>query len=139
MSALSFSEHVDFLVLGGGVAGRADRGVDFHVQTIFCRDCKQIYDAVTRLRVSLPNQLRPMGLRREQIVNRQLAPKDAPNFADALSRLPVTGNGNASWVRYPLRCPVSPLHKVEAWTERDKCPRCAYPLEKNPLPYRIWE
>jgi hypothetical protein len=34
------------------VSGGADRGFHFYVQTIACGDCKQLYDAVTRLKVS---------------------------------------------------------------------------------------
>ena len=33
------------------VSGRADRGLSFFVQTILCRDCRELYDAVIRLRV----------------------------------------------------------------------------------------
>src|SRR5512143_103451 len=34
------------------VSGRADRGVSFCVQTILCRECNELYDAVTRLKVA---------------------------------------------------------------------------------------
>jgi hypothetical protein len=34
------------------VSGRADRGLTLFVQTILCSDCRQLYDAVTRLRVA---------------------------------------------------------------------------------------
>jgi hypothetical protein len=33
------------------VSGGADRGRDLFVQTISCRDCRKLYDAVTRLRI----------------------------------------------------------------------------------------
>src|SRR5215470_5117661 len=36
------------------VSGRADRGLNFAVETIVCQDCKELFDAVTRLRV--PNE-----------------------------------------------------------------------------------
>ena len=36
------------------VSGRADRGLHCVVQTILCRDCKELYDAVIRLRISEP-------------------------------------------------------------------------------------
>ena len=41
------------------VSGRADRGLTFFVQTILCLDCRQLYDAVTRLRV--PDEVGGMG------------------------------------------------------------------------------
>ena len=34
------------------VSGRADRGITFFVHTILCRDCRELYDAVTRLRLA---------------------------------------------------------------------------------------
>jgi hypothetical protein len=34
------------------VSGREDRGFTVCVQTIVCRDCRRLYDAVVRLRVS---------------------------------------------------------------------------------------
>ena len=33
------------------VSGRADQGLSFVVQTILCCDCRELYDAVTRLKV----------------------------------------------------------------------------------------
>ena len=39
-------------VTGPKSSGRADRGLSFFVQTILCRDCRELYDAVTRLRVA---------------------------------------------------------------------------------------
>src|SRR5215831_14184587 len=47
------------------VAGRADRGLSFFVQTIVCRDCKELYDAVSRVKVPDESglRLRNLGLR----------------------------------------------------------------------------
>ena len=33
------------------VSGRADRGLNFFVQTILCRDCRELYDAITRVKI----------------------------------------------------------------------------------------
>ena len=33
------------------VSGRADRGLNLAVQTIVCRDCRKLFDAVTKLKV----------------------------------------------------------------------------------------
>jgi hypothetical protein len=57
----------------------------------------------------------------------------------ALNRLVYAGFERLKWVQYRLQCPVASTHHVRSWTEPDKCPRCGLYLERNVLPYRIWE
>lgn len=124
------------------VSGRSDRGLTFCVQTVVCRDCRELFDAVTAVR------------RGAQLRNHSLAPnngarlleagpapngKRPPSFLTALNRLSFTGACQFEWVRFPLQCPVSPRHRIQSWTEPDKCPRCGSYLEKGALPYRIWD
>jgi hypothetical protein len=121
------------------VSGRPDRAVDFFVQTILCRDCKQLYDAVTRVRWvgEPPARLSaPFGVLRQAGLFR--APKTPPTFETALNRLRLPG-ARYKWTDFPLQCPVSRTHRVQSWNDPDKCPRCGVYLEKNALPYRIWE
>jgi len=123
------------------VSGGADRGLHLFVQTVICRDCKELYDAVTKLR--LPHEPRHppggAGLNRLKPLAQSRVPKQAPSFQAALNRLAYPGLKDLKWVPFPLQCPVSPAHRVLSWNEPDKCPRCGLYLEKNPLPYRIWE
>jgi len=124
------------------VSGRADRGLDFFVQTILCRDCKALYDAVTRLR--FPDRaglelLKPGTLRRPKRSSLVRPPAAPPSFQAVLNRLPHSGVNQFRWVQFRLQCPVSPLHRVEAWNEPDECPRCGLHLERNVLPYRLWD
>lgn len=124
------------------VSGRADRGLDFYVQTILCRDCKALYDVVTRLR--FPDQptlesLRPDGVHRRQKLSPLRSPASPPSFQAALNRLPHKGVRHFRWVKFSLQCPVSSVHRVETWNDPDKCPRCGLYLERNVLPFRIWE
>jgi hypothetical protein len=122
------------------VSGKPDRGLNFFVQTIACTDCKALYDAVTRLRV--PDETNGMncsfGLNglNFSLKRRSVVP---PSFQLALNRLPYKGVRNYKWLQFKPQCPVSPTHRVENWTENDKCPRCGLFLDKNALPYRIWE
>jgi hypothetical protein len=44
-----------------------------------------------------------------------------------------------AWIHFRIRCPISPIHQVRPWNEPDKCPRCGVYLERNALPFRIWE
>lgn len=125
------------------VSGRADRGLDFFVQTILCRDCRELYDAVTRLRV--PDESRwgwphPAGSwRRVKLSKLHPDASRPPSFQSVLNRLPYAGVRRFRWVQFGLRCPVSPRHRVQCWNEPDRCPRCGLYLEKNALPYRIWD
>jgi hypothetical protein len=122
------------------VSGRPDRALDFFVQTILCRDCKQLYDAVTRIRWAeeLPDGVAGLGsaLRRTSLLS---PPKSPPTFEAALNRLRLAGLRRYRWTNFPLQCPVSRIHRVQSWNDPDKCPRCGVYLEKNALPYRIWE
>jgi hypothetical protein len=124
------------------VSGRADRGRDFFVQTIQCRDCKRLYDAVTRFRFPDPQTLfgssvSGISLQRNTAMRRWLA--EPPSFERALNRLPYAGIRRFRWLEFKPRCPVSAIHRVQTWEEPGKCPRCEVYLEKNALPYRIWE
>ena|ERR1041384_2936237 len=124
------------------VSGRADRGKDFFIQTILCRDCKQLYDAVTRIRFPKrpPAQapakvsgLLPSGMAHPR------APKVPPPFESMLVRLPTIDLKRFRWVQFSLQCPVSSRHHVEAWNEPATCPRCGVYLERTALPYRLWD
>jgi len=121
------------------VSGRADRGLNLFVRTIVCQDCKQLYDAVTRIRV--PDELPNGGLRQSNGKLRSLRDnlKQPPTFLGALNRLTVGGGQKFKWLQFPAQCPVASFHRVKPWTDPDKCPRCGIYLEKNVLPYRIWE
>ena len=125
------------------VSGGADRGVAFFVQTIHCRDCKELHDAVTRIKVpdESPIQFlnRPFGWRRPRPLGAPAHRNVAPSFQSVLNRLPPTGIRRFKWVRFKPQCPVSIFHKVEPWTAPGKCPKCGVYLEQGALPYRIWD
>ena len=123
------------------VSGRADEGVSFAVQTILCRDCRELYDVVIRARV--PDEPEESGSASGSAGARFLNPSrtaaGSPAFQSVLNRLPFTGARQFKWLSFQNSCPVSRLHHVRSWNEPDKCPRCGVYLEKNAVPYRIWE
>jgi len=119
------------------VSGRADRGLNLFVQTIVCQDCKELYDAVTRIRVPDRNgDLRQSNHKMRTLLDIQRRP---PTFLAALNRLTLVGGEKLGWIQFAVQCPVASFHRVKPWTDPDKCPRCGIYLEKNVLPYRIWE
>lgn len=123
------------------VSGRADRGLNFFVQTILCRDCKELYDAVTRMK--LPDYSRHNLLRNVGGVNRLGTSSwnraNPPSFQAALNRLLYHGAARYKWKIFRLQCPISAHHRVQSWNDPDKCPRCGLYLDRNVLPYRIWD
>jgi transposase-like protein len=125
------------------VSGKTDQGLNFFVQTIVCHDCRELYDAVTRLKVPddtrgrLPGK--PAGLRRLAAMSRPIALNKPPTFYSAMNRLRYTGVKHFKWLNFKTQCPASPHHRVRNWNEPDKCPRCGTHLEKSALPYRIWD
>jgi predicted RNA-binding Zn-ribbon protein involved in translation (DUF1610 family) len=123
------------------ISGRADRGLTFAIQTILCRDCRELYDAVTRLRV--PDEtggLLGLGAwRLRGSPNRYRSNGSPPGFQAVLSRLPQTGVKRFRWVEFKIQCPVSALHHVRSWNDPDRCPKCGVYLEKSALPYRLWD
>jgi len=125
------------------ISGKADRGLNFYVQTIACRDCRELYDAVTRLKVPVDCGLalpgKPSGLHNLTSLSRQTVPSKAPNFQSALNRLQYKGIKQFKWLSFKAQCPVSPHHRVRIWNEPDLCPRCGVHLDKSALPYRIWD
>src|SRR5712671_791784 len=95
------------------VSGRFDRGLNFAVQTISCRDCKRLYEAVTRLRI--PDELKErslsFGLRGTGLAT-QKAASSPPSFESLLNRLPYKGVKHFRWLRFKPQCPVSAYHQV---------------------------
>jgi hypothetical protein len=125
------------------VSGRADRGLNFFVQTIVCRDCKELYDSITRIRMpegpGFPSGQAAGKPRRAALLEQPRKPAIAPSFQSALNRLLYWGARQFKWVQFKPQCPVSPLHRIQPWNEPDRCPRCGLLLERNALAYRIWD
>lgn len=119
------------------VSGGADSGRDFAVQTTACRDCRIVFDSVVRLRVPDTGFKALPDFHRSRL--RKAETETPPTFESVLNRLPLAGVRIFKWVQFRVRCPVSLAHRVNAWNEPGKCPRCGNSMEKNALPFRYWE
>ena len=123
------------------VSGRADRGLSFFVQTILCRECRDLYDAVTRLMVA--DELGGLGnvgrLLNPKLLNTRPILTAPPTFQSALNRLPLAGVKRFQWLPFNIQCPVSAAHRVRRWNDPDRCPKCGIFLEKSALPFRLWD
>jgi len=125
------------------VSGRAESGVYFASETISCRDCKQLYDAVTRVKVPDLNEeetkAAPAGVLGSKFLKQLHIGKVPPTFQSVSNRLPFRGVKRFRWLAFRPQCPSSPLHRVESWADPGKCPRCGVFLERSGLPYHLWD
>jgi hypothetical protein len=119
------------------VSGGEDSGLQFFVQTAACRDCRVLFDSVVRLKIPDTGLKFSAGFQRLRLGKSEAEP--APKFEAVASLLPPVGVKKFKWVNFKIRCPVSALHRVRAWNEPGKCPRCGNFMEKNALPFRYWE
>lgn len=121
------------------VSGGPDRGILAWVQTISCRDCKKLYDAVIRLKSPDTVGTDSAATANSGAAKSRLIPTPPPSFQTVLARLRPIGLKRYRWVSYKLQCPVSPIHRVQAWNEPGHCPKCGTFLEKGALPFKLWE
>ena len=117
------------------VSGGADEGVHCELQTIICRDCRELMDVPTRLRQREPEK----------------AMAHRPNAFRSRFELPpvVLRNGSFHqlnsvirplvWQEFKLSCPKDTRHFVEPWKDPGRCPRCGNYMEKSGWPFRLWE
>lgn len=120
------------------VAGGADRGVHFAIQTVLCYECKELHDAVTALKIVAASLAVTSGEQFQFRSARKPSPTP-PTFLAALNRLPPTEAKRLRWVKFKPACPVSARHRTRNWQSPDKCPKCGCFLEGNAIPFRIWD
>jgi hypothetical protein len=114
------------------VSGRPERGVRFAVNTVSCKQCKQLYDVITRLKLPQPGD-REID---DEPPAEELKP---PAFESVVNRLSLVKAKKYRWVAFELHCPRSPGHQVHAWKDPGKCPRCGIFMERSALPFCLWE
>lgn len=125
------------------VSGGADEGFQLAVQTILCQQCKELHDAVVRLRVPWTPPLRrgwPLPTLWSRLTPQSSqTPRHPPTFLQALNRLWPRGVRHSRWIEFPLVCPKGAWHSVRPWSRPDCCPKCGVLMEQNALPYRLWD
>jgi hypothetical protein len=115
------------------VSGGADSGLHCQIQTVVCRECRQLFDVFTRQRrrADVADVIKFPGFYRPEIPPVILGDSSVNPRRDPPRRL--------VWREFALACPVEPAHFVEPWTDPGRCPRCGNFLEKNGLPFRLWD
>lgn len=120
------------------VSGGADDGFHCATQTILCRDCNALHDAIVRMRATEPKA----PLRSKPRPVKSLVPKNKPAIlpeAVAPDAWLFGGQAKSEWKSQKLRCPVAPHHRIQVWVAPGKCPRCGTWLERAMLPWRVWD
>ena len=109
------------------VSGGVDSGIHCEVQTLVCRDCRELMDVFTKVqrREGATEKIKFPGFFRPEI------PPVILRDGSPANRL--------VWQKFPLACPVAPKHQVEAWQDLGRCPRCGNFMEKNGFPTKIWD
>lgn len=105
------------------------------VQTIKCRDCRELYDVPTRLRRREPENEIISG-KFLKILRPELPPSVLRNGSFHQLNSPVAP---LVWQEFKLACPLRANHFVEPWNDPGRCPRCGNFMEKNGWPFRLWE
>jgi hypothetical protein len=103
------------------------------IQTVVCRDCRQLYDVFTRQRrrADAVDLVRFPGFHRPEIPPSVLGESSVNPPAKPLAPL--------IWRETKLTCPVNAEHYVEEWRDPGRCPRCGNFMERNGFPYRAWD
>jgi hypothetical protein len=111
------------------ISGGSDSGVHCEIQTVVCRDCRELLDVFTKAR------------RRKEEKNSRAV--KFPGFYRPEIPPVILRNGSVLqglvWQKYRLACPVAPKHQVEAWNAPGRCPRCGNFMEKEGMPTKIWD
>jgi hypothetical protein len=113
--------HYRAQVCGGAAGGR-----HCEVQTVACRDCRELHDVFTRVR-------RRAGAKENGKFPGFFRPEIPPSVLsdDKLGKL--------VWKDFAPMCPVDKKHSVELWNDPGRCPRCGNFMEKNGFPFRVWD
>jgi hypothetical protein len=110
------------------ISGGADSGIHCEIQTVACRDCRELYDVFTRLRRAETDggkKPRFPGFFR-------------PEIPPVILR-EASGKRRLIWQKFQPACPVEAKHFVETWKDPGRCPRCGNCMEKMGLPFRLWD
>jgi hypothetical protein len=116
------------------LSGGADSGLNCDVQTIHCRECRELFDVLTRVRrvaghpelarkfsAFMQTEIPPVILRDSLFAAKRAVPR------------------RFEWQKIKPACPVSAKHFVEAWKHPGRCPRCHAFMEQEGAPFRVWE
>ena len=115
------------------ISGGADSGWHCEIQTVICRDCKELFDVFRRQRrradavdlIKFPGFYRP-----------DIPPTILGQSSVNPSQKPPPP---LVWRATALACPMEPKHQVEPWRDPGRCPRCGNFMERDGIAFRAWD
>ncbi len=116
------------------ISGGTDSGLNCDVQTIVCRECRELFDVFTRMRRAAGHKEFARNL--SAFARPEIPPVI---LRDSLFARKRTEPRRFEWQKIKLECPVAAKHFVEAWKHPGRCPRCHGFMEQEGLPFRVWE
>jgi hypothetical protein len=116
------------------ISGGADSGLNCDVQTILCRECRELFDVFTRVR-------RLVGHKEFAVKFSAFTRPEVPPviLLDSLFAPKRAEPRQFEWQKIKPACPAMPKHFVETWKHPGRCPRCHAFMEQAGLPFRVWE
>jgi hypothetical protein len=116
------------------LCGGAAEGFYCEVQTIICRDCRELFDVFTRVRRRADEP--PLPVKFPAFARAEIPPVILQDSLFAPTR---RAPRPLIWEECQLICPAQPKHFVEAWNDPGRCPRCGNFMEKNGFAFRVWD
>ena len=115
------------------ISGGADAGLHCEIQTVSCRDCRQLFDVYLKVR-------RPAGAGAKIKFPGFFRPEIPPVVLRESTSRPAAGPpAKLVWQKFVAQCPVEPKHLVTPWNDPGRCPRCGCFMEKGGFPFRSWD
>jgi hypothetical protein len=129
------------------VSGGAEQGVNCSVQTVACKNCRELYDVFTRIRkkeFAAETGPKPGSKSNRILQSNEILIPPLMLVEHTLRQFQPANRSKVSaipshWENVKLACPVAKSHRVQPWNDPDRCPRCGNYMEKNGFPYRIWD
>jgi hypothetical protein len=115
------------------ISGGSDSGLHCEIQTIICRDCRELFDVFRRQRrrAGAVELVRFPGFHRPDVPPVILGASSVNPPPQPLPPL--------VWRDSELLCPLDPKHFIEPWRDPGRCPRCGNFMERNGFPFRSWD
>lgn len=109
------------------------------MQTVVCHDCRELFDVFTRIR-----KRRQPVIARRTLMNSEIIIPPALLVEHPVREFPEKPEPRplpapTFWEDREISCPIASSHRIEPWRDPGRCPRCGNFMEKNGLPWKLWD
>jgi hypothetical protein len=137
------------------VCGADVEASGFQMTTIHCKDCRCLYDVLSRIELDRPvadgtkdahpeHHLRLAESKWRELEHKfSLTSGSLPRKKELHFKIktasPFQNRLTQLCYQLVLECPIKITHRVRCWKEPGRCPRCRDYLERAALPFREWD